>query len=178
MNGKEATENPVFFNDTQASPPTSTAKVNGHPAGMKAASLNGKTKTNGRLPDHTCDALVRNFPDVYPDGKVPDGDRGKVNTAVKKLKDFGATPDAIDARVAAFRKQWPNATCTPMSIPNNWTTLGGMLNSKSIDGDKEARFANEFYGQKKGGVRAAERLEYEQWTVRERVKNVKVPARR
>lgn len=43
--------------------------------------------------------------------------------AADDLTRQGATPDQIAARVAGFRRRWPDATCTPMALAKHWPQL-------------------------------------------------------
>lgn len=50
--------------------------------------------------------------------------RGAVNTAVKQLRDIGATAEEIHARARRHREQWPDATLTPTSLAKHYAQLG------------------------------------------------------
>ena len=49
--------------------------------------------------------------------------RGPLNKAVKELKQVNATVDQVEARAAAFKKQYPDATLTPMALTKHWASF-------------------------------------------------------
>lgn len=75
-------------------------------------------KSATRPRDAVWDALIAIFP-----APTNDAERGRLNQAVKLLKQSGATPQAIHAKVAAYKRTFPRAVCTPMAIANNWAML-------------------------------------------------------
>ena len=50
-------------------------------------------------------------------------ERGRYNKAVKLLKESGATPDEIHARVQVSRRKFKGAACTPIAVANHWSEL-------------------------------------------------------
>jgi len=50
-------------------------------------------------------------------------ERGRRNAAVKELRDVGATPDEISARVREYRKRWPHLTLTETALVKHWSAL-------------------------------------------------------
>lgn len=53
---------------------------------------------------------------------TPSG-RGPLNKAVKELKQVNATVEQVEARAAAFKKQYPDATLTPMALTKHWASF-------------------------------------------------------
>ena len=58
--------------------------------------------------------------------------RGALNRAVSELREAGATPDGVKARAAAYRKAYPNVTCTPMALSKHWASLAPESKRKSV----------------------------------------------
>jgi DNA-binding MarR family transcriptional regulator len=50
-------------------------------------------------------------------------ERGRYNKAVKLLKESGATPDEIHARVKVYRRKFKGAAITPIAVANHWSEL-------------------------------------------------------
>jgi hypothetical protein len=49
--------------------------------------------------------------------------RGRLNAAVKELRDINATPDQIRSIVKTYRTTYPDAPVTPQAITGNWAAL-------------------------------------------------------
>lgn len=49
--------------------------------------------------------------------------RGRINKAVKELRDAGVTPDLVPSAGKAYRRKFPNAELTPTALAANWATL-------------------------------------------------------
>lgn len=49
--------------------------------------------------------------------------RGQLNKSVKELREAGATPQQIEGKAKAYRKQWPNMTLTPTALIKHWAAL-------------------------------------------------------
>jgi hypothetical protein len=49
--------------------------------------------------------------------------RGRLNAAVKELRDINATPDQVREVVRAYRRTYPDATVTPQAITGNWAAM-------------------------------------------------------
>lgn len=49
--------------------------------------------------------------------------RGRLNRAAKQLRDVGADAQAVRARAAAYRRQYPNSPLTPQALTGNWASL-------------------------------------------------------
>jgi biotin operon repressor len=58
--------------------------------------------------------------------------RGALNKAVSELREAGATVDQVAARASAYRKAYPNASCTPMALTKHWASLSGEAKTKSV----------------------------------------------
>ena len=52
-----------------------------------------------------------------------DLERGRVNKALKSLRECEATPDEIERAVSRYRKRWPDIELTAMAIASNWSAL-------------------------------------------------------
>lgn len=51
-------------------------------------------------------------------------ERGKVNKAVKDLREAGASPEGVRARARNYRERWPEVDLTPTGLANNYSKLG------------------------------------------------------
>jgi hypothetical protein len=51
-------------------------------------------------------------------------ERGAWNAALTQLREIGATPAQLRAKVAAYRRRWPGIDMTPMALVHNWSLLG------------------------------------------------------
>jgi hypothetical protein len=69
-------------------------------------------------PDAIWDALAAAFGDP-----VTSSERGRMNRAAKELRDAGCTPPEVARRARKALQLWP--TCSPVSVPANWSALGG-----------------------------------------------------
>ena len=49
--------------------------------------------------------------------------RGQLNKAVKELRDIGATEEQITDKAHAYRRQYENATLTPLALVKHWPAL-------------------------------------------------------
>ena len=50
-------------------------------------------------------------------------ERGRINKALKELREVGATPTDIERRATAYRKKYPDAAITPTALTGNWSQL-------------------------------------------------------
>lgn len=51
--------------------------------------------------------------------------RGRLNAAVKQLRELGATPDDVHKRARAYRAKYPDTELTPQALTGNWASLNG-----------------------------------------------------
>jgi len=51
-------------------------------------------------------------------------ERGRINKAVKELRDIHATPDDIHTRAREYRRRWPTVDLTATALAANYGTLG------------------------------------------------------
>ena len=49
--------------------------------------------------------------------------RGQLNSAVKELRDVGATADEVRAKAGVYRKTWPAVSLTPTALVKHWSQL-------------------------------------------------------
>lgn len=54
------------------------------------------------------------------DKKTTKSERGAWNSAVKELKDAGATPEEIKHRAQCFQQLWPGISMTPTALARRW----------------------------------------------------------
>ena len=50
-------------------------------------------------------------------------ERGRINKALKELREVGATATDIERRATAYRKKYPDAAITPTALTGNWSQL-------------------------------------------------------
>jgi hypothetical protein len=55
-------------------------------------------------------------------GTITASERGRLNTAVKELRDVGATPEDVRVRWDRLRTAWPTVTLTPQALCTHWNT--------------------------------------------------------
>lgn len=73
-----------------------------------------------RAPDELWDALVLELGDVSTKTE-----RGERNSAVKELREAGATAADIHLRCRAYRRKWPEMELTPSALKKHWSSLAG-----------------------------------------------------
>lgn len=49
--------------------------------------------------------------------------RGQLNAATKELRDINATPQQVEGRATAYRKQYPTMPLTPSALVKHWASL-------------------------------------------------------
>jgi hypothetical protein len=88
-----------------------------------------ETSSAARPTDELWDSIV----DVFGYGeKVTSLERGRINKALKALREVGATPDEIAARAAVYRKQFPDVAFTPLALASNWSQLEPAYRPRSV----------------------------------------------
>lgn len=120
-------ELPVASGST-ASPPAE-AGFRSEPIGnhqKEPAPASSQRKTVDHLFEAVCKAC-----EIVPKQLTRSG-RGALNKAVSELREAGATVDQVAARAAAYRKAYPNASCTPMALTKHWAALSGEAKTKSV----------------------------------------------
>ena len=50
-------------------------------------------------------------------------ERGRINRAVKEIREAGGTPERVDDAVRAWRQRYPDAVLTPTALSAHWSTL-------------------------------------------------------
>lgn len=85
---------------------------------MKRKPLVRKPTVSSREPDPIWDTVV----DAYGP-PANSNERGRLNKAVKLLKEAQATPEDIRLRRRRWDQVFPGATPTALGLANNWTTL-------------------------------------------------------
>jgi hypothetical protein len=56
--------------------------------------------------------------------------RGQLNAATKELKDIDATPQQVEGKAAAYRKQYPAMPLTPSALVKHWGSLDDLSKPK------------------------------------------------
>ena len=90
---------------------------------IPAAAASGRVRTKrpkaepkAREPDPIWDEVAAQ----WFGGDVARPSASRVGAVVRDLKDLGATPDEIRARIARHKTKWPTVTCSPESLVKNW----------------------------------------------------------
>ena len=87
-----------------------------------AAAPRGTVKPKApRPPDHLFDTMVT-VCGINP-ATLTGSERGRINKALKELREVGATPQDIEARAKAYRTKYPDAAITPTALTGNWSAL-------------------------------------------------------
>lgn len=97
--------------------PTRPDQPNQPPDGEDAAASNGQ-----RSRDYLFEAVVEACAVDMEHLTKPE--RGKVNKAVKDLREAGASPEGVRARARNYRERWPEVDLTPTGLANNYSKLG------------------------------------------------------
>lgn len=50
-------------------------------------------------------------------------ERGRINKALKELREVNATPEDMKARIAEYQKRWPQIEVTITALAANWASL-------------------------------------------------------
>lgn len=74
-----------------------------------------------RKPDLLWDAMVEAC--GINTATLTKNERGRINEALKQLREVSATPDDIRRKAAAYRKTWPDVSLTPTALVSHWSTL-------------------------------------------------------
>lgn len=139
--------------------------IGGHSAGTRAASLNGKTKTDKKTANPIWDAVA----EFWFSGKVPAPDQSRVGKVVAGLKAHGATPDEIHARLDRYRKAWPRAEASPEALLKHWVRFEAPK-VDAIDHSTEALFFAKRNKLKNVQLTPAQEKHYANWISRQPVK--------
>lgn len=96
--------------------------ANGVSSGTPEPSLepNIEPSSAARPRDELWDTVVDVF--GYND-KMTSLERGRINKALKSLREVSATPEEIRRRAAMYRKQFPDVAFTPLALASNWSQL-------------------------------------------------------
>jgi len=56
-------------------------------------------------------------------GNLTRSSRGQLNKAVKELKEIDATDEQVRLKAKAYKRQYQNATLTPMALVKHWSSF-------------------------------------------------------
>jgi hypothetical protein len=79
------------------------------------------TASRKRQPDLLFEALAEAC--RIPIDRLTATQRGRLNKAVKELREIEATPDLIADAAKRYRTMYPDATLTPQALTGNWANL-------------------------------------------------------
>ena len=60
-------------------------------------------------------------------------ERGRINKALKALREVGASPDDIRWKAASYRKQFPDVAFTPLALASNWSQLDSQRRDRTVE---------------------------------------------
>lgn len=117
-------EGPQSVPDEGTDPVPALVRIHdGREVGPYSKTEVSKTEVTGatRGPDLLFDAVVRA---TRQDPKrLTSSERGRINRALKDLRQVGATPEQVAAAAARWPQIYPGATLTATAIAANWTTI-------------------------------------------------------
>lgn len=93
-----------------------------------------------RPPDPMFDTMVR-VCGINPT-TLTGSERGRINKALKELREVGATPQDIEARAKAYRTKYPEAAITPTALTGNWSALQTAKQANPVCPDCRQRLDN------------------------------------
>lgn len=96
--------------------------ANGVSSGTPEPSLepNIEPSSAARPRDELWDCIV----DVFEySSNVTSLERGRINKALKSLREVGASAEEIRERAAEYRRQYPDVAFTPLALASNWSQL-------------------------------------------------------
>lgn len=76
-----------------------------------------------RATDELWEALVRAMGRTHE----TEIERKRWNGALKELRNAGATPEDIETRANAYRREWPEIEFTPHALAANWSRFGNVV---------------------------------------------------
>jgi len=83
-----------------------------------------RSASRARQPDPIFEALVECvYGRAYTDVELTRSERGRVNEAVKQLREIGADADAVREKAALYRARWPGVELTPTALVKHWHLL-------------------------------------------------------
>lgn len=114
---------PVTSGSTASSP--AEAGFRSEPSGNHQveplAAAPRETVKKRRQPDPLWDTMLR-ICGIEPD-TLTGSERGRINKALKELREVNATPEELEARAAAYRHKYPDAAVTPTALTANWSSI-------------------------------------------------------
>jgi hypothetical protein len=84
---------------------------------LSPSTKRGAARKRDELFDAVTEACGIEVATITPSG------RGKVNKALKELRDVGATPADVRDRAQRYRRRWPNVSLTPTALAGHWGEL-------------------------------------------------------
>jgi hypothetical protein len=83
-----------------------------------------RSASRARRPDPLFEALVESvYGRSYTDVELTRSERGRVNEAVKQLREIGADADAVREKARIYRARWPGVELTPTALVKHWHLL-------------------------------------------------------
>ena len=69
--------------------------------------------------------------------RLTSSERGRINKALKDLREVGVTPDEIRSAAKVYRSKYPNAALTPTALSAHWSTLQRRTSTPTATVDPE-----------------------------------------
>lgn len=88
---------------------------------LRTTSENRKGRTTTRARDELFERVVAVC--GHDLATLTKSERGRINKAVKEIREAGGTPERVDDAVRAWRARYPEAALTPTALSAHWSTL-------------------------------------------------------
>jgi hypothetical protein len=83
-----------------------------------------RSASRARRSDPLFEALVESvYGKSYTDVELTRSERGRVNEAVRQLREIGADAGAVREKAALYRARWPGVELTPTALVKHWHLL-------------------------------------------------------
>lgn len=117
----------VTSSEGRVSRPESVGDPGGRESRPHSKTENSKTELTlaARRPSRERDLLFEAVVDVCGQDpkRLTSSERGRINRALKDLRDVGATPEQIRKAATKWQTTYPSARLTATAIAANWTTI-------------------------------------------------------
>jgi hypothetical protein len=83
-----------------------------------------RSASRARQPDPLFEALVESvYGRSYTEVELTRSERGRVNEAVKQLREIGADAESVREKASLYRARWPGVELTPTALVKHWHLL-------------------------------------------------------
>lgn len=126
-------------------------QVDGVSPSVRRGVLQGPNGVSHRTPEPSIEPSIEPSPAARPRDELWDTivdifgytekmtsmERGRINKAVKALREIEATPDELRGRARAYRKQFPDVAFTPLAVASNWSQLESQESKRTVERCRE-----------------------------------------